>query len=83
MNSEGALPKHVEQFDALIAKKVDAIIIAMGKPIEADAQFKAEADKIGLIVNAPRTGEQLAAVITQAYATPARVIERLRKLNNP
>jgi tripartite-type tricarboxylate transporter receptor subunit TctC len=49
----------------------------------ADAQFKAEAEKLGLIVNAPRTGEQLAAVIAQAYATPARVIERLRKLNNP
>ena len=41
LNSEGALPKHAEQFDALIAKKVDAIIIAMGKPVEADAQFKA------------------------------------------
>jgi len=45
LNSEGALPKHVEQFDTLITKKVDAIIIAMGKPIEADAQFKAAKDK--------------------------------------
>ncbi len=45
LNSEGALPKHAEQFDALIAKKVDAIIVAMGKPIEADAQFKAAKDK--------------------------------------
>jgi simple sugar transport system substrate-binding protein/ribose transport system substrate-binding protein len=45
LNSEGALPKHVEQFEALIAKKVDAIIIAMGKPVEADAQFKAAKDK--------------------------------------
>ena len=35
------MPKHAEQFEALITKKVDAIIIAMGKPIEADAQFKA------------------------------------------
>ncbi|WP_431777900.1 substrate-binding domain-containing protein [Ottowia caeni] len=41
LNSEGALPKHAEQFDALISKKVDAIIVAMGKPVEADAQFKA------------------------------------------
>lgn len=41
LNSEGALPKHAEQFDALIAKKVDAIIVAMGKPVEADAQFRA------------------------------------------
>jgi len=45
LNSEGSLPKHAEQFEALIAKKVDAIIIAMGKPIEADAQFKAAKDK--------------------------------------
>ena len=37
LNSEGSLPKHAEQFDALIAKKVDAIVVAMGKPIEADA----------------------------------------------
>ena len=44
LNSEGALPKHAEHFDALIAKKVDAIIIAMGKPVEADAQFKAAKD---------------------------------------
>ncbi len=44
LNSEGSLPKHAEQFDALIAKKVDAIVIAMGKPIEADAQFKAARD---------------------------------------
>jgi ABC-type sugar transport system substrate-binding protein len=45
LNSEGALPKHVEQFETLIAKKVDAIIIAMGKPVEADAQFKAAKEK--------------------------------------
>ena len=44
LNSEGALPKHAEQFDSLIAKKVDAIIVAMGKPVEADAQFKAAKD---------------------------------------
>jgi len=45
LNSEGALPKHAEQFDALIAKKVDAIVVAMGKPVEADAQFKSAKDK--------------------------------------
>ena len=44
LNSEGSLPKHAEQFDALIAKKVDAIILAMGKPVEADVQFKAAKD---------------------------------------
>ncbi|MEJ1161729.1 sugar ABC transporter substrate-binding protein [Prosthecomicrobium sp. N25] len=45
LNSEGSLPKHAEQFETLITKKVDAIIIAMGKPVEADAQFKAAKDK--------------------------------------
>jgi tripartite-type tricarboxylate transporter receptor subunit TctC len=49
----------------------------------ADAAFKAEAEKIGLIVNAPKTGEQLQDVIVRAYATPSRVVERLHKLNNP
>ncbi len=45
LNSEGALPKHVEQFETLISRKVDAIVIAMGKPVEADAQFKSAKDK--------------------------------------
>lgn len=41
LNSEGSLPKHSEQFETLLSKRVDAIIIAMGKPVEADAQFAA------------------------------------------
>jgi ribose transport system substrate-binding protein len=45
LNSEGSLPKHAEQFDALIARKVGAIIVAMGKPVEADAQFKAAKER--------------------------------------
>jgi tripartite-type tricarboxylate transporter receptor subunit TctC len=48
-----------------------------------DPEFKADAAKIGLIVNAPQTGEELQKVIVDAYATPSRVVERLRKLNNP
>jgi hypothetical protein len=38
---------------------------------------------MGLAVNAPRTGEQLREVIARAYQTPAHVVERLQKLNNP
>jgi tripartite-type tricarboxylate transporter receptor subunit TctC len=49
----------------------------------ADKEFQVDAEKIGLIVNAPQTGEQLQQVIEKAYATPSRVVERLRKLNNP
>lgn len=55
LNSEGSLPKHAEQFDALIAKKVDAIIIAMGKPVEADAQFQA-AKEAGIPVITVQSG---------------------------
>ena len=49
----------------------------------ADPEFKAEAEKAGLIVNAPRSGDELQRVIVSAYETPPRVVERLRKLNNP
>jgi simple sugar transport system substrate-binding protein/ribose transport system substrate-binding protein len=45
LNSEGSLPKHTEQFETLISKKVNAIVIAMGKPVEADTQFKLAKEK--------------------------------------
>lgn len=49
LNSEGSLPKHAEQIEALIQAKVDGMIIAMGKPVEADAQLAA-AKKAGIPV---------------------------------
>lgn len=49
LNSEGSLPKHAEQIEAMIQAKVDGLIIAMGKPVEADAQL-AEAKKAGIPV---------------------------------
>jgi len=49
----------------------------------ADPAFQADAEKIGLVVNAPRTGEELQDVIVKAYATPSRLVERLRELNHP
>jgi simple sugar transport system substrate-binding protein/ribose transport system substrate-binding protein len=45
LNSEGALPKNAEQIETLVNKKVDAIIIAMGKPVESGAQLKEAKDK--------------------------------------
>jgi tripartite-type tricarboxylate transporter receptor subunit TctC len=45
-----------------------------------DREFLAEAKKIGLIVNAPRTGEQLYDVIRKAYAAVPSTIARLRTL---
>jgi simple sugar transport system substrate-binding protein/ribose transport system substrate-binding protein len=49
LNSEGSLPKHSEQIEAMIQAKVDGLVIAMGKPIEADAQL-ADAKKAGIPV---------------------------------
>jgi tripartite-type tricarboxylate transporter receptor subunit TctC len=49
----------------------------------ADPDFRAEGERMGLGLNAPRTGEQLQAVIARAYQSPPRIIERLQKLNNP
>jgi tripartite-type tricarboxylate transporter receptor subunit TctC len=49
----------------------------------ADPNFRAEADKIGLTLNDPRSGEELLRVITRAYATPPDIVARLRKLNAP
>jgi hypothetical protein len=47
-----------------------------------DPAFVADAKKIGLVVNAPRSGRELERVINQAYATPPRVVGRLRALNS-
>ena len=41
LNSEGSLPKHAEQIEAMVQAKVDGLILCMGKPVEADAQFAA------------------------------------------
>jgi len=49
LNSEGSLPKHAEQIEAMIQAKVDGLIVAMGKPIEADAQL-ADAKQAGIPV---------------------------------
>ena len=41
LNSEGSLPKHAEQFSTLVQRRPGAIVVCMGKPVEADAQFQA------------------------------------------
>ena len=40
LNSRGELAANTSQFDTLIQAKVSGIIVCMGKPVEADAQFK-------------------------------------------
>jgi simple sugar transport system substrate-binding protein/ribose transport system substrate-binding protein len=44
LNSEGSLPKHSEQLETLIQAKPSAIVIAMGKPVEAEEQLKKAKD---------------------------------------
>jgi len=48
-----------------------------------DREFLAEAEKIGLGLNAPRTGEQMQALMERSYRSPPRVLDRLRQLNTP
>lgn len=64
----------------VLAERVAAMRQALADTF-ADADFLADATKIGLVVNAPQTGQQLQDVIDHAYATPPRVIDRLRALN--
>src|SRR3981081_1715911 len=49
----------------------------------ADPEFLAECDKIGLGLNAQRTGEQMQTVMERTYQSPPRVVDRLRQLNTP
>jgi tripartite-type tricarboxylate transporter receptor subunit TctC len=49
----------------------------------ADAEFLAEGERMGLGLNAPRTGAQIQEVMERAYQSPPVVIERLRQLNAP
>ncbi|MBM3608212.1 MAG: hypothetical protein FJX29_07140 [Alphaproteobacteria bacterium] len=46
-----------------------------------DADFIKEAESLRLIVDKPRSGEQLQADIARAYAASPQVIERLRKIS--
>jgi hypothetical protein len=49
-----------------------------------DPDFVAEAEKRGLGVNSPRSGQELYDLLTQVYTkTPPHIIERLRKISTP
>jgi hypothetical protein len=45
-------------------------------------EFRAEAGKQGLLIDSPRSGEQLQQEITRLYATPPDVVKRLRRIYN-
>lgn len=76
LNAEGSLPKLAEQLDTLLNKKVDAIVIAMGKPVETDAQLQAAKEK-GIAVVGVMSGaspHMLFDVEVNEYATGAQSV---------
>ena len=49
-----------------------------------DADFLAEANKRGLGVNSPRSGQELQGLLERVYTkTPPHIVERLRKISTP
>jgi tripartite-type tricarboxylate transporter receptor subunit TctC len=64
------------------AERVAALRAAFAATM-ADAEFLAEGERMGLGLNAPRTGAQIQEVMERAYRSPPSVIERLRQLNAP
>lgn len=50
LNSAGSVPDHAAQIENLVQKGVDAILLAMGKPLQAEAQLAAaKAKKIPVV----------------------------------
>ena len=76
LNAEGSLPKLAEQLDTLVNKQVDAIVIAMGKPVETDAQLQTAQEKgipvIGVMSGA--SPHMLFDVEVNEYATGAQSV---------
>jgi len=64
------------------AERVAALRAAFAATL-ADPAFLAEGERIGLGLNAPRSGAQIQDVMERAYRSPPAVIDRLRQLNVP
>jgi tripartite-type tricarboxylate transporter receptor subunit TctC len=64
------------------AERVAALRAAFAATM-ADGEFLAEGERMGLGLNAPRTGAQIQEIMERAYQSPPAVIERLRQLNTP
>jgi tripartite-type tricarboxylate transporter receptor subunit TctC len=64
------------------AERVAALRAAFAATM-ADPDFLAEGERVGLGLNAPRSGEQIQEVVGRAYQSPPRVIDRLRQMNAP
>jgi len=48
-----------------------------------DPEFLAEAEKLNLGVNVPRSAEETKRIVDEAYATPPAIVARLRHIANP
>ena len=46
----------------------------------ADKDFRNEAEKVGLLIDNPRTGEQLQAEVERLYRMPPHLVQRLRHI---
>ena len=66
----------------VVSERVAALRAAFAATM-ADPDFLAEGERVGLGLNAPRSGEQIQEVVERAYQSPPRVIDRLRQLNAP
>jgi hypothetical protein len=66
----------------LPAERVAALRRALAATM-TDPDFLAEGEKIGPGLNAPRTGEQIQAMMDRVFQSPPGVLDRLRQLNTP
>jgi hypothetical protein len=66
----------------LPAERVAALRRAFAATM-VDPDFLAEGERIGPGLNAPRTGEQIQAMMDRVFQSPPRVLDRLRQLNTP
>ncbi len=48
-----------------------------------DPEFLAEAEKLNLGVNTPRSAEETKRIVDEAYATPPEIVARLRRIAQP
>lgn len=76
LNSRGELAVNISQFDTLIQAKVGGIIVCMGKPVEADAQFK-KAKEAGIPVITVMSGSSPHAafdIAVNEYSVGSRAV---------
>jgi tripartite-type tricarboxylate transporter receptor subunit TctC len=46
-----------------------------------DPEFRAEADKLRLVINKPTSGEEMQEQVARVYRLPQQIVDRLRRIN--